>query len=396
MKAQVTMFMVIGLIILVTFALAVYIFSFKQIKESSEQFPEQVFKRNVVDSVQSYVTDCVASTSAAALELLGKQGGRLYQSQGSIVKNPTDFILYNGFNVSYSIAPPVGQVGPYTSIVPDYPWEGFPWIVQEGVEKDWFYGFFGLPDFPPLYDFSRNSVQEMLETYIENNLPGCFDESRFPGVSFQIAAPDAKMIIARNISQLSTEEFVSFGVEWPITVISGDSRTDLKDFVVNYPVSFGRAYYHAKTLIDSDVSDVNFNPRDYQGYDVSVVNDVKNNDDVIIFTDRRSKLIGKPFSFYIARKNRPPALLMINDSVSGRVFCIGTKFFIKNNRLQASANQLDYPLSALDPDEDVVLFHLSPAAPELYANSMIIRIIARDNGGLEDYQDITVYGETCN
>jgi hypothetical protein len=396
MKAQVTMFMMIGLVILITFALVIYIVSFKQLKESAQNIPEQVFKRTVVDSVRAYVDDCVASTAAASLELLGKQGGRLYKEQGSIGEKSENIISYNGFDVSYSIMPPVGQVGPYTADVPDYPWVGFPWITKNNNQSTWFYGYYGLPEFPPLYDFSSNSVQEMLEKYIENNLITCFDKSRFPGVEFQVGKPDTKMIIARNISQLSTEEFISFGVEWPISVISGDSRAELKHFVINYPVSFGRAYYHAKTLIDSDVSDVNFNPKDYLGYDVQVINDVQQYDDIIIFTDKKSKLIGKPFSFYLARKNRRPALEIIGEEVTDKEFCIGTKFEIKNNQLTASGNQLSYNLNAFDPDEDIITFHISPNSPELYASSMMIRVSARDNQGLEDYQDISVRGRTCN
>jgi hypothetical protein len=396
MKAQVTMFMVIGLVILVTFALLIYIVSYKQVKEAAQGIPSQISKRTAVSSVKEYADDCVASTAAAALEILGKQGGRLYKFQKSIADNPLEVIEYDGFNVSYSIVPPQGQVGPYTSTIPDYPWTGFPWIIKENNQSLWLYGYFGLPEFPPLYDFSSNSVQEMLETYIDNNLINCFDKSRFPGIDFQIGQPSTKMIIARNISQLSTEEFISFGVEWPIQVISADSKTELRNFVVNYPVSFGRAYYHAKTLIDSDASNVDFNPKNYQGYDIQIINNVKDYDDIIIFTDKRSKIMGMPFSFYIARKNRPPALFRINKSVTDKEFCIGTKFEVNNNRLTASANQLNYQLDALDPDEDNIFFSLSPTAPELYASSMIIRVIAKDDAGLEDYQDVTVRGKTCN
>lgn len=396
MKAQVTMFMIIGLIILVSFALAFYIFSFRAAKQSGQQLPGQVFKSAAVDSVRQYITQCVASVSAEALSLLGKQGGRLYKSQGGIADNPSDFIAYEGVNVSYSIVPPSGRVGPYSSQVPEYPWDGFPWIFQDDSERAWFYGYFGLPEFPPLYDFSPGSVQEMLETYVENNLPGCFDESLFPGLSFDVKKPHAKMIIAKNISQLSTEEFVSFGVEWPITITDVDGfRADLREFVANHHVSFGREYYHAKILIDSDVSDILFDPRSYHGYDIAVFNDVKDSDDIIILTDRKSRIMGRPLSFYIARKNRAPALVLINDSVSDANFCLGTRFSVQGNRLMASASQLNYVLLAFDPDEDIVSFHLSPSSPQLFASSMIIRVIAMDPAGLEDYQDILVHGETC-
>lgn len=396
MKAQVTVFMILGLVILVAFTMTLYIVSYRQVKESAHQMPQSVIKRTNIEAVRAYATDCVSSSASEALELLGKQGGRLYKSQGSIVKDPTDVIKYDNVDVSYSIIPPVGNVGPYTALVPDYPWIDFPWIVKQGNTTEWFYGYFGLPDFPPLYDFSPNSVQEMLETYIENKLPFCLDPERFKALSFDMGKPYVRMIIAKNITQLYTEEFVSFDVDWPIVVTDVDGfKAELRDFVVNYPVSFGNIYYHAKSLIDSDVSQVGFDPRDYRGFDVSVLNNVKNHDDIIVFTDKRSRLIGKPLSFYIARKNRPPALAKIANFVSLQEFCIGTRFAVYENRLTASNNQLNYEITAFDPDEDIITFHLSPADPKLLANSMTLRIIARDGGGLEDYEDVVIYGVAC-
>jgi len=396
MKAQVTLFMVIGLILLVAFALTLYIVSFKSVKESSG-VPEQVFKRNVVESVRSYINDCVASSAAEALDLLGKQGGRLYLSQGGIVKKPSDVINYKGFDVSYSILPPVDKVGPYSSVVPEYPWTGFPWIMQDDKEVEWFYGYFGLPEFPPLYDFSPDSVQQMLEKYIADKLPVCLSSFDFKGFSFEPGIPAVEMIIARNLSQLHTEEFVSFAVDWPVIVIDADgSRTEINDFVANYPVRLGRDYYHAKSLIDSDVSNILFNPEDYTGFDVRVIRDVRDSDDIIIFTDKQSKVIGKPFSLYIGRKNRAPALVRINDSAFEDEFCIGSRFFIYGNRLKASGGQLDYVLKAFDPDEDGVSFSLVPESPQLLGSSMSFRVVARDDGGLEDFQEIRVFGETCD
>ncbi len=397
MKAQVTMFIIIGLFILVSFGFLMYFLFYPEVSQQVNNVPEQSFKRAVVESVRSYINNCLAETSGQALEFLGKQGGRLYKSQGGAANDPAEFISYEGFKVSYSILPPSGRVGDYTSAVPDYPWVGFPWITEDGKEKEWFYGFYGLPDFPPLYEFSQNSVQQMLEKYIETSMPKCVDWSSFKGLSFDTGIPKAKMIIAKNLSQLYTEEFISFSLDWPVTVIDASgSKTELKDFVANYPVSFGKIYYNAKSLIDSDVSDVSFDPFNYAGFDVSVVRDANSlHDDIIVFTDKKSKIIGKPFSFWIARKNRAPALVFINASVyQNRGYCLGTRFSIDGNILRASAGQLVYPLRAYDPDEDSVQFRLYPERPELASSPMTFRVIASDQA-LEDYQYITVRGVAC-
>lgn len=397
MKAQVTMFIIIGLFILVSFGLLMYFLFYQEVSKTVNNVPEQSFKRAVVESARSYINNCLAETSGQALEFLGKQGGRLYESQGSTANDPIEFISYEGLKVSYSILPPAGSVGDYTSVAPDYPWVGFPWITEDGKEKEWLYGFYGLPEFPPLYEFSQNSVQQMLEKYIETNMPKCVDWSFFKGLSFDAGLPKAKMIIAKSLSQLYTEEFISFSLDWSVTIIDADgSKTELKDFVANYPISFGKIYYNAKSLIDSDVSDVSFDPFNYAGFDVSVVRDANSlHDDIIVFTDRKSKLIGKPFSFWIARKNRVPALVFINESVyQNRGYCLGTRFSIDGNILRASAGQLAYPLRAFDPDEDSVHFSLAPERPELISSPMTFRVIASDQA-LEDYQYISVQGVSC-
>jgi len=397
MKAQVTLFMVLGLVILVAFALTLYVVSYRQLKDSLNQVPESVITSVNVESVRNYAEDCVYSSALDALILLGMQGGRLYKSQQSIANDPVDFIEYYGVAVSYSVLRPSGNVGPYTSVIPDYPWKDFPWIVMQGNVSEWFYGYFGLPDFPPLYDFSRNSVQEMIEVYVENKLDSCFDRTKFPGLSFQFGNPDVNMVISKNITQLHSKEFVSFVVDWPILITDNDNfRAEIEDFVVNLPLSFGNIYYHAKSLIDSDVSQIKFNPEEYSDFDVSVVRDVKQCDDVVVFADKRSNQKGIPFKFYIARKNRPPALVEISNKVSSEEFCIGTRFSVNNGYLIASNNQLNLKLRVFDPDEDVVSFHLSPENPKLLANSMSFRIIAEDDCGLKDYEDIVVYGVSCS
>jgi len=397
MKAQVTLFIIIGLFILVSFSVLMYFWMYQSVSEPSANLPGQSFKRMVVDSARAYVNSCLAETSAQALEFLGKQGGRLYVSQGGTYPDPVSFVSRENFKVSYSIAPPEGVVGDYTSEIPDYPWVGFPWIDEDGKKILWSYGYYGLPEFPPLYEFSNGSIQAMLETYVEHNIQKCVDWSSFKGLSFDAGIPDVRMIIAKNLSQLYTEEFVSFDLNWPITIIDSDgSKTELRDFVANYPVSFGRIYYNAKSLIDSDVSDVLFDPLKYEGFDISVVKDVNlEKDDIIVFSDRNSRLIGRPFSFWIARKNRAPALVLVNSSVWEKSYCQGTKFDIDGTVLRATAGQLAYPLQAFDPDEDVVSFSLYPENPHLVSSQTSFKIISKDNAGLEDYQEITVHGVLC-
>jgi hypothetical protein len=396
MKAQVTMFIIMGLFFLVSFGLLIYFFYFQSVSGPVDSVPGESFRRNAVGSVRYYVNNCLAETSAQALEFLGKQGGRLYKSQGGTFPDPVEFVLHDGFKVSYSILSPSGIAGVYSAFVPLYPWNGFPWIVQDGREIEWLYGYYGLPDFPPLYKSSRGSVQEALEKYIEANIQKCVDWSYFRGLSFDAGIPRVQMAIAKNITQLYSEEFISFALDWPVVITDAQgSRTELRDFVVNYPISFGRIYYNAKSLVDSDVSGVSFNPVNYAGYDISVVRDVNSvHDDIIVFTDRNSRVIGRPFSFWLARKNRAPALVLINQSVSENSYCLGTKFSIDGRVLRATAGQLAYSLKAYDPDEDSVQFILLPETPELSGNQMTFRVIAQDKE-IEDYQDITVHGVAC-
>ena len=105
---------------------------------------------------------------------------------------------------------------------------------------------------------------------------------------------------------------------------------------------------------------------------------ISRDDDVVFIRDRDSKIIGEPYTFMYARKNRPPALGLINSTSNRDKFDIdnfvlcgvlaggkvrGAKIKIEDNTLvlenQAPKCRFDtarIPLQSFDPDEDNVQY----------------------------------------
>ena len=133
-NAQVTIFIIVGIILLIGIGMMIYLVSFRAEKRSEEQVVVQKLRKSVIRSVNDYITSCLDVAAAEALALVGKQGGVLYNTQGSLYPEPVagegqDYIVYDEIKVIYDIIPPQGNIGDiYFSIPPQYPWNKFPYV----------------------------------------------------------------------------------------------------------------------------------------------------------------------------------------------------------------------------------------------------------------------------
>ncbi|RLE44968.1 hypothetical protein DRJ22_05210 [Candidatus Woesearchaeota archaeon] len=393
MRGQITVFIIIGLVVLIVFGFAIYLSaSVKKRVPVSESFDVQTF----VD----YVNSCLEKTAVQGLSLLGKQSGYLFVSQGGITPDISpaslgvDFLIYNNLNVPFAVVPPEGSVGLLSSSPPEYPFEGFPFFDGKKI----FQGFYGLVKLPPLYKKSPDnkrvpdSIQESLESFVENNIVKCADFRIFEeqGYSFSVGEPVVSLILASNVSYFSGETFVTFVLDWPVEVSLGEKRAQIKDFAVKVPVRLASLYFFVKDLIDKDAGNISFVPVSVPPFSVSVV-DV-GFDSVVSVRDSYSVINNTSFEFVVARKNRAPALWFIPEISEG--FCVGDKIFVDNNVLKIGGFSVE--LNASDPDEDSVLFRVDKS---LFLESDLpgplnLRVSAFD-GALEDYQDLKLRFSVC-
>jgi len=416
MNAQITLFALIGVLFII--GIGVFVWQLSKIQQGQLQ----ASPNTISTTVREYVTACLDIAAANALELLGAQGGVIYQSQGGITPDPSpvsfgkDYVVVEDKKVAYLIYPPQEDIGELFSVSPPfYPWEGFPSVdsgvnsgvdsgVDSGVSTK---GYFGINALAPLYNTSPNSIQRQLETFVAKNTQECADWKQFEsqGVEIISGEPRAEMLIADTVEELGKEETISFTLRWQIEIRSIGNVANLDTFAANVALPFGKIYYAIRELIDREVQDVNFTINSVHptgAYAVFVKNNVVNNDDIIMVQFN----LKQKFDFQFARHNRMPALFHIpKEPIESRVWHAGVRFATTQNALvisdpcpdsNAPASVL---LEGLDPDEDGLIYALQPVPAVFSEPSGVrppfeLRVIASDGEQL-DYQSLRIKTTGC-
>ena len=170
MRAQITLFILIGIIVL--FALTIPFF-FMAEKQTS---PNKQVRNSVVKQVSEYVTECLSQVSAEGLTLIGQQGGVIFKSQGGFVLDPKsdnkDFAYYGYQNhtVRYAVSLNPEFNLPYekystfmSNRAPVYPWITFPYNPFQHNNISFIAnGLLGFNHLTPL-DSTPDSIQQNLQ-----------------------------------------------------------------------------------------------------------------------------------------------------------------------------------------------------------------------------------------
>jgi len=396
-KSQVTIFLIIGLVMIIIVVSLVLLSRYAAKKTSKQETLDIKESSFDVQPIKNFVVDCLSFTSKNGLKTLGKQGGYLFKSQGGTLidyQNSDEglfFVEYEDSKVVYNIMKSRFSVGKYVSSVPDYPWRTFPYVGDGMAEKEFLAkSAFGTNNLPPINkSFGQNSMQAQLETYVPKNIDQCLDFFIFEEQGFQITKGDKSVAVDIN------DNDVVFRMKYNMVVdnlVSGE-KTELGEFFVRQQIRLGKIRFFVNRLIESDIGDIEFNISQGNNADsmfVSIRRDVYNNDDVIIITDEESKIDGFPLKYVFARKNRNPALSYLFpieitlDALDdeGNLAEITRETLIGNQKLEA-----------FDPDEDLInedSFSIDPEVPkELSSTDLDFKVKVTD-GSLEDYQTIVV------
>lgn len=408
---------------------------------------EKRLHKNVMDAsqvsfdlqpIKNFVDECIYVTLNDGLVKLGKQGGYLFTSQGGTVFDYPDsyegevFVRYGGYKVIYNILKPRFQVGDYFPSDPKYytleedpyPWKTFPYGSNLNPPKNYqAKDAFGTNMMPPLIRVhGAHSVQEQLETFVQNNLDNCItDFSVFEEQGFNInEKEDSERVITLDINR----DDILLRMEWPIIIentISGE-KTELKDFQIKPEIRLRQLYSFVNSLIEFDISDVQFviESGSGGGFNVEKKTNIYNNDDLIIVTDEKSLIDGLPYQYLFMRKNRNPALEFfigkngLGDSrcklISDRFVDCEFKWWYEPSNCgccdcscgenwdlnpEGYSIKSDYfPEEEYDPNEDDLFFKYSPELTEYIkgrsGGSVSVTQTVSD-GKLEDWQIVTFY-----
>lgn len=386
-KSQITVLVIAGLVLLITAGLALYLSKAAIKKQSTESVKKTQETAMEIQPIKEFVVKCMDKLTKDAVLLLGSQGGYIYTEQGGTLVDYSDtdegvfFVRHNGMDVAYNILPPRFALPPYSSEVPDYPWKSYPYkTLSSDVEL--FDGFFGISNMPPLNSSEGpNSVQSQIENFIDNNIASCLDFNIFREQGFDITLGQARTYVVIGSNDVSVK------LEIPITVTNQATKesAELNEFSSRLNIRLRDAYFFIKEMIFNDIKNIKFDIGDQKNnldsFNIRLIESPLPGSDLIIVTDERSLIYGKPFEYILARGNRAPAL-----------------YYIKKDMLKFShlyiINQSDLfggsALKADDPDEDNYTFTITPPLPKQLNVPQIRFRVEVSDGKLSDYQIITV------
>lgn len=398
LRSQITMMIIVGLVLFILVGIVFYI-SKSAVKKTAQQGIKTA-QGTALDTqpIKEFVSKCQDKLAKEAITLIGKQGGKIYQSQGGELVEDDDgwegtyFIKYDNNKVAYNINPPRSySVAPYFSVPPDYPWPEFPYMHGD-YTRQIFDGIFGVNSMPFLnISGGPHSFQSQIESYIDNKMESCADLSSFTSEGYEISVNKSKTTVTIASSD------VRIKTSMPIRIINKatSEQTYIDTFSTTVNVRLSDMYYFVKDIINKDVGNIKFNLKDagnnQNSFRINVLENIFTDsrflkDDIVVVTDDRSQISGKQFEYRFARKNRAPALYYIKRQ--------------SNNQLSedveiTQAILLDgSDLKAEDPDEDTIprsSFTISPSLPmtPTYPQSMIFTVTVTD-GQLSDYQRIPI------
>jgi hypothetical protein len=228
-KGQMTIFVIIGIIILIGVGM---IISYN--KTSSERLLSEELHTKVVEiplmfqPINDYVESCIAKTGKEGIKLIGIHGGYIDLEEYDInydLANPTegDSFLFNARDSNSGIA---------------Y-WHYFKSEneCEENCEC--------ASKKPPLHKSQGlSSVEEQLSDYMNEKLPLCLDSFKdFETIGFEI---EEDMQVKSNV--LIKEKEIAFHVKYKITAKKDETEFVVDEFLTSVPVEFMKMYEMAEQI----------------------------------------------------------------------------------------------------------------------------------------------------
>jgi len=422
-QGQLTVIMIIVILVLLIFGAVTYMTGKMRETKTVEEMKKQTLSRAKIQPIQEFIKSCLDLSAKEALELMGKQGGYLYLSQGGPIPDQIEldhgqeYITYESYDVPFAITKPIGTIADfYYSQTPTYPWKTFPWIIpQTGDMTKSLEGFFGFNHQIKLLKPFRNSVQGQMEVFVKNNVIACADWSTFELQNLQIETQEPFV----NVTITNITVFFDMNYPIAITDLGTQATADLNDFTISYPVRLKHVFSFLQWLTDNDITNLEFNMGEaiITNLRTDVIKNVENHDDIVVIRDAESAILGQPFEFRFAVQNRPPALALLNksnatiqDEMNNFKICGASSpsGFVKpeirleqdtiqfTNAVECTPQNLTIDLEIHDPDEDEVDIFLNDITTgetlELESGELgspyTIRVRVTD-GQYEDYQDIS-------
>ncbi|MBI4176467.1 MAG: hypothetical protein HY518_04630 [Candidatus Aenigmarchaeota archaeon] len=389
-RSQVTIAVILGIAVLLIVSITLFIVKSAETKQTVQETIKTQTTASEVKPIIQHITACLESTSSAALELLGLQGGYIFQEQGGIFPNPMErdagafFVPFQGRKVNYGIS--------YQKVsLPDYPSRSSPYGPNPEAAST-----SGIVTFPPL-NGSSFSFAYQIEQYAVSSIDQCIDYEFFGKQGYSFTKGEKYVHAALGQERIDVTLF------YPLTIINNitNEQLSIDTFQTTKSVRLSTIHAVLSSLLNSDVNSFTFNPSTVQlpeGISLNILPDAYNHDDILLLRDSRSTLAGKSYDIRAARHNRNPALRYLIPNPRWSYLAPGALNFSQNANITSGllTIYLGQPL-ADDPDEDAITYNFTvesragnpPLPQSLTTPDMKVRITASD-GEKEDYQTITI------
>ncbi len=234
-KSQMTIFMVIGLLIILGGVLFFYTTKEAQtklepeIKIVDEQVPIEF------DPIKKYASDCVYSVSVEGLQIIGKQGGHISLTDKSLSREPFSATQNPTESDAVFFAKGSDLAVPY--------W----WYLKSPNNCR---GDCKFASKRPELRQSDNSIEKQLERYIDIKLKECLNNFEpFAEQGFKISEEGS----LRTDVTIASEDVIVLA-EYPLNVESQGSKTKMTQFIANIPINLERVYELATKITNMEMN----------------------------------------------------------------------------------------------------------------------------------------------
>ncbi len=226
-KGQITLFIIIGILILISAILFVYFK--KEMRNIPEPEIEIITSQPLsINPIKLYIEACIENTAKNGIFLVSVNGGYI---------SPSGIAKYN-------------EPGDWALIEDDYYYfenANLPYLINKNIIKI----------------RSKNEIEKILSNYITVELDSCLTNfSPFKNQGFIFEYPQLNLTSNKsNVSVLIEKDSVSIKLYWPIVIKKEDYQTKIDTFQGSIDLRIGMLYSIAQQLI-ADISR-------YQPFDIS-------------------------------------------------------------------------------------------------------------------------------
>jgi len=225
-RGQITLFMLVGIVIIVIFGLIYYITAYATKGKTTASNEEAAKLALDITPIKTYAETCLEKASEEGIWLVGAQGGYVDPDSDG-----------NSF---------YGEAGNAILLFTDYQDDKVPYYLDETDDG----GILGLDE-----------IEEKLSKYIIVEFEKCLDLETLGNLGFDITQPDVDYknkgyyysdLVDSKVS--INKEDVTVQIKYPLVIRKKEAVTELSDFRVSLPVRLGALYDSAANLIGNIIS----------------------------------------------------------------------------------------------------------------------------------------------